>query len=277
MIVHSGPSRRTSSNRPGLTLFEVVISLSIFLVAMVPLWHLVNIGSERALDVQQQAQASLLCQAKLAEVISGAESLSSGGPNPFKEDSAKDWQWRLDASEDVTGLWRVRVTVQRDRADGSTFEVSLSQMVLDPAVRGSTLSTSVSGGSSGASSGSGSGSSSGGSTSGGSTSGGSTSGGSAAAASSGGASTGKTSGASTGKTGGAASSTGSSSTGLSSKSSSSMGGSTQPATSRGSSTVGGAPGAGATVGGAPGTGTTSGTSSSKGSSTTTTNKTGGKQ
>src|SRR5262245_7686358 len=129
------------SARRGLTLFEVVISLSIFLVAMVPLWHLVNISSERALDVQQQAKGSLLCQAKLAEVISGAESLTSSGPNPFSQDSAKDWQWRLDASEDVTGLWRVRVTVQRDRADGSTFEVSLSQMVLDPSVRGSTLST----------------------------------------------------------------------------------------------------------------------------------------
>src|SRR4029077_4158954 len=72
----SGDWRPQGILRPGLTLFEVVVALAIFLMALVPIGQLVNMGGERALDVAQQAQASLLCQAKLDSVKCGAEGLN---------------------------------------------------------------------------------------------------------------------------------------------------------------------------------------------------------
>jgi hypothetical protein len=62
----------------------------------------------------------------------------------FDEDS--DWQWNLDAEQDssITGLWRVQVKVSRDLPDGSHYESTINQMVLDPSLRGSTTDSSPS-------------------------------------------------------------------------------------------------------------------------------------
>ncbi len=155
-------------NRPGLSLLEVLTALAIFLVSLIALGQLLTISGERAYEVQQQSHAAQLCQSKLAEVVSGAVSLSSTSES-FDEDP--DWQWNLDAEQDssITGLWRVQVKVSRDLADGSHYESTFHQMVLDPSLRGSTAdslqspivgsnpSTGSGGGSSGLGSGSGSG------------------------------------------------------------------------------------------------------------------------
>ncbi len=124
-------------NRPGLSLLEVLTALAIFLVSLIALGQLLTISGERAYEVQQQSHAAQLCQSKLAEVVSGAVSLSSTSES-FDEDP--DWQWNLDAEQDssITGLWRVQVKVSRDLADGSHYESTIHQMVLDPSLRGST-------------------------------------------------------------------------------------------------------------------------------------------
>ena len=139
-------TRRTTARR-GLTLLEVILSMAIFLMSIVALAELVRIGSDRALDTQQQSRATMLCQAKLDELMIGAEPMSSAdfAPFPGKDDSTaeraeKDWDYKVDASQaDATGLWNVRVWVKFERADGQVFESVLGRMMLDPAIRGSTL------------------------------------------------------------------------------------------------------------------------------------------
>jgi hypothetical protein len=130
--------------------------------ALVGIGRLLTLSGERALEVQQQGRAAQLCQAKLAEVIAGVLSLSSQSGS-FDEDP--DWQWSVDAQSDssISGLWRVKVTVSRDRPDGSRTESSLNQMVLDPTLRGSTTDTASASNSSGSASGTGSGAGGGGS------------------------------------------------------------------------------------------------------------------
>jgi type II secretion system protein I len=136
--------------RVGLTLLEVVIALAIFLVAMVPIWRLVSMGSERALDIQQQAQASMLCQGKLDGVKCGADPLNGGGTVDIGNVT---WTYTIESSQtDVTNLNQVKVTVKYDRPDGKTVSATLTQLVLDPAVRGSTVAGSSSSGSSSGSS-----------------------------------------------------------------------------------------------------------------------------
>lgn len=131
----SKTSRRLAVGRPALTLLEVVISVAIFLFALVAIGRLVIMGTDKAAEARNLSRATMLCQSKLAEVIAGAESLtSSGSYTPFEEDS--NWQWRLECDQsEVTGLYKVQVWVQRQGQDNN--EVSLIQYVLSPSLRGS--------------------------------------------------------------------------------------------------------------------------------------------
>ena len=135
-------SRHLARQRLGLTLLEVVIALAIFLMALVPVMRLVSMGGERALDVAHQAQASMLCQNKLDCVKVGAEPLNTSGTVDMGN---LTWNYSIDSSpSDVQNLYLVKVSVKVDRADGKTVQESLSQLVLDPALRGSTVSSSAS-------------------------------------------------------------------------------------------------------------------------------------
>jgi general secretion pathway protein I len=137
----SHPARSASKGRPrsAFSLLEVVLALAIFLLSIVAIGQIISLASDNALEVQQQDQANLLCQAKLAEVLIGAEPLtSSSGLSAFQE--SPDWQWRMECDQaEITGLWNVRIFVQYERSDGKKIEARLSQMVLDPSLRGSTM------------------------------------------------------------------------------------------------------------------------------------------
>jgi prepilin-type N-terminal cleavage/methylation domain-containing protein len=134
---------RTSEIRAGLTLLEVIVGMAIFLVAMVAILQLVVSGGERAQDVRLQTRTSIRCQAKLAEVMVDPTLLNagSGGYTPFVEDYDKDLQWKIEATRaEATGLWMVKVSVKAEFVDsGKIVESTLSQMVLDPSIRGTTF------------------------------------------------------------------------------------------------------------------------------------------
>jgi type II secretion system protein I len=119
-----------------LSLLEVLIALAIFLLSLTALIQLVDQGSDRAVEAQQQAQAIMVCQAKLAEVAAGSIPINSSQTDvPLDEDPR--WLWSLDSEQGAaTGLWNVTIRVCRPRPDGSRMEVALSQLILDPSYRG---------------------------------------------------------------------------------------------------------------------------------------------
>jgi hypothetical protein len=124
--------------RAGLTLLEVIISLAIFLFSMVALLHLMSLSGDRAMEGSFQTEGTLRCRSKLAEVMNGAVPFSSTGWTEFPE--APDWKWELDCQAgEHANLYNVQVGVQRKKADGTMFEVRLSQMMIAPSQRGSTL------------------------------------------------------------------------------------------------------------------------------------------
>src|SRR5437868_2461188 len=124
----TGP--RKGAERRGLTLLEVIVSLAIFLMALVALVRLVTMGHERALDVEQQSEGLRRCQSKLTEVLIGAVPLNSQAGVAFDDDP--NWTWSLDCETQgtVTNLWNVQVRCTRKRGDDAYMEVTLSQMVL---------------------------------------------------------------------------------------------------------------------------------------------------
>src|SRR5436309_8243983 len=107
------PTTGKGSGRPGFSLLEVLAALAIFLISLIALGQLISITGEHALEVQQLSRASQLSQSKLAEVVSGAVSLSSQSGD-FDEDL--DWHFQVDAEQDpsITGLWRIKVKVTRE-------------------------------------------------------------------------------------------------------------------------------------------------------------------
>jgi hypothetical protein len=114
---------------------EVLVALTVFLLALVVLGRLVIFGSDRALDAQHQIEAADLCQTKLAEVIAGAIPLTSQSDVPFEEDA--HWRWSLDCENtNYPGLWKVTVRVTRQQPHGIR-NCLLTQMVLDPQLHGS--------------------------------------------------------------------------------------------------------------------------------------------
>src|SRR5438552_13621462 len=104
------------SRRRGLTLLEVLVALGIFLMSFAAISQLVSLSADRALEVQQQTQATQLCQAKLAEVAAGVVPLSGQSGVPFDEDPK--FLWSVDAAQaDISGLWKVTVRVTLERSD----------------------------------------------------------------------------------------------------------------------------------------------------------------
>jgi len=122
-------------NRSGLTLLEVLISLSIFLGALAAIGQLIGIGSRAALQAQLRTQAIMKCQSKLAEVLAGVQPMESVTQAAFEEDD-DNWKWSLDvapgAYENLLML-TVSVTYSGTSEMVST-SYQLTRQVRDPAM-----------------------------------------------------------------------------------------------------------------------------------------------
>jgi general secretion pathway protein I len=131
--------KQSLPTRRGLTLLEVVVSMAIFLMAVVAIWQLVAFGTERAIDVKLQAETSLRCQSKLAEVMIGAQPFTSSGGFQPDEEPFQHLEWKMEATDGPgAGLKEVKVWVKAKAPSGREIESMLSQIVLEPTLHGST-------------------------------------------------------------------------------------------------------------------------------------------
>jgi type II secretion system protein I len=137
VIARTAAHQQQRRLRSGLSLLEVLIALAIFLFSLAAITQLIDIGNANALEISWLGKASLLAQSRLAEVMAGSIALSSQSEVTCDEDP--DWNWSIDAEPDnAPGLYRVKITVGRNRPDGTRFETVLNQMVFDPNSRGAT-------------------------------------------------------------------------------------------------------------------------------------------
>lgn len=126
------PDAQTSQpRRAGLTLFEVLISLVIFVGSMTAIGQLVSNGVRGALQSRYQTEAAMLCEAKLAEVVAGIVPLQSA-EGVFVEDNK--WSWTLVvAVGPAPGLMRADVTVKRTAANSkAVVSFNMARYVRDP-------------------------------------------------------------------------------------------------------------------------------------------------
>ena len=120
--------------RRGISLFEVVLSMAIFLTAFLALSQLSSTGMTAAVQSRLQTKAVLRCESKLAELTAAVEPLEDVTDQPFQDDPK--WTWSL-----LTGpgphvdLLLLIVSVRYDggsEMSGAGF--AMTQLIRDPIV-----------------------------------------------------------------------------------------------------------------------------------------------
>jgi type II secretion system protein I len=119
--------------RNGLTLYEIVLSIAIFTMAMAAISQLITIGSRASIQAQLQTEAAIRAENKMAEIVSGYQPLAAVAGEADPENNR--WLWSLDVVDapNATGLKELTVTVthlsQVGVADAS---YSIKRLMRDP-------------------------------------------------------------------------------------------------------------------------------------------------
>ena len=88
-------ARDLVSRRRGLTLFEVVLAVGIFMMSLAMLSQAITTGGRAAVQARLQTHAVLHCESILAELVAGARPLQAGSAQPLDEAGA-GWTWSLE-------------------------------------------------------------------------------------------------------------------------------------------------------------------------------------
>lgn len=124
--------RPRSKHRRGITLFEVMLALAIFLGAFAAIAQVIDLGRQASVAGQLENEAVLRAQTKLAEVIAGVEPMSGLQGQAFEDDP--NWTWGLEIGDgphvDLLGL---TITVEHTRPSGTVdAQFVLRRLVRDP-------------------------------------------------------------------------------------------------------------------------------------------------
>lgn len=139
--------------RSAFTLFEVILALAILVGAMAVLGELVRGGLISARRAHDLSRATLICEAKVAQLVAGIQAPDAVSGVAVEDDYSGEWIYSIEASDTASPeLLAVRVTVQRNLpAERNPVSCSLVRWIKSPYAATSTSSsnstTSSSGGS----------------------------------------------------------------------------------------------------------------------------------
>ncbi|MBX3438968.1 MAG: hypothetical protein KF861_15865 [Planctomycetaceae bacterium] len=127
-----GRRARLAVHRQGITLFEVLVSLAIFMGALAAIAQIVDTGTTASATGQLQSEAVLRCETKLAEVVSGIQAMDAVQGETFPDDAS--WSWSLAITDGPhPDLLQLTVEVSHVRANGTTdADFSLTRLIRDP-------------------------------------------------------------------------------------------------------------------------------------------------
>lgn len=128
---------RRSVPRQGLSLIEVLLSLTILVIALGAIGHLVDIGTDRGNDARAYNRGTRLAQSKMAEVEAGLISLTGETSGQFTNSDDAGWSYTVTAqASGPPNLHTVTVTVSTT-ISGRPITITLTQMIFDPTLLGS--------------------------------------------------------------------------------------------------------------------------------------------
>jgi hypothetical protein len=98
---------------------EVLLAISILLACLLVLGQMATVGRQHAEDAESLTVAQLLCQAKLNEILIGAQPMASQAETPIPE--MPGWAYQVEVeSLDQYDLSAIRVTVAPEQTDSGT-------------------------------------------------------------------------------------------------------------------------------------------------------------
>lgn len=127
------PSPCARKGKKGLTLYEVILALAIFLPALAVMGQAIATGGRAAVQSRMQTDAVLRCESLLAECGAGVRDLETVSGMSF-DDGSVGWTWSLVVSAGpVDGLLQVDATVAHEDTLGQVNATcTLSRLLRDP-------------------------------------------------------------------------------------------------------------------------------------------------
>jgi general secretion pathway protein I len=127
-----GGTPAAARSRRGLSLFEIIIALAIFMGSIAAIGQLVSTGVRGAVQARLQSQAVLRAETKMAEVVSGSLSLHGSSSGGFPDDPS--WTWSVTvAPSQHAGLYYVEVTAAHSAGTATGRQsFSLRRLMRDP-------------------------------------------------------------------------------------------------------------------------------------------------
>lgn len=132
MIAHRPGAGRPV--RPGVSLIEVLVATSILLISIAAISLLTQLGTDSATEAARTNLCSRLARSKMADLEAGVGDVTlSGGSGTF--DEFPNFQWEVvSVPVGQSGFaYDVTVRVWIETPSRRPTEVSVSQIVLDPA------------------------------------------------------------------------------------------------------------------------------------------------
>ena len=122
--------------RRGLSLLEVVLALAILAMTAALLSQLTRQATDNALASQRQADAQILCESTMAEILAGAIPMQSIDWTPIQFSTRPgNWHYRLESSAterpDMLGL-RLGVSDDPQKTTGQVELFYVVRWVIDP-------------------------------------------------------------------------------------------------------------------------------------------------
>jgi general secretion pathway protein I len=129
--------RRVSSGQPrGLTLLEVLLSVAIFMGAMVALGQLISSGRRAASRGELQTEAVIRCESVVGRIVAGLLPVEAIEDAAFDDDLERRWTYSVQLLEtpevDLLGF-QVTVTHQNNLGDAN-YSYSLQRFLRDPQI-----------------------------------------------------------------------------------------------------------------------------------------------
>lgn len=128
-------SRRRVGDRRGLTLYEVVLAISIFLPAMLVLTQGMGVGTRAGLSARLQSEAVMRCDSVLSEVVAGSLPMQAVVDEEFL-DGGPGWTYSLEIGPGPhPDLLALQVTVNHSTQAGEVnASTTLSRLIRDPQI-----------------------------------------------------------------------------------------------------------------------------------------------
>ena len=125
---------RSSCARAGFTLFEILLSLGLFLGALAMLSQLWYGGVRASVQSRLRTQAIMRCESKLSEAVAGAIPLQAVSATPFDDDASWTWNMQVLPGPHADVLLVVVNVAHPGQGGLSSSSHQLSRLIRDPQV-----------------------------------------------------------------------------------------------------------------------------------------------